>query len=613
MSERHDTRLSSTRPTIDSGAVNIEDYALIGDTQSVALVGHHGSIDWLCLPRFDSAACFAALLGGPEHGRFAIHPRGASRVERRYRGDSLVLETTFHTTDGTARLIDAMPVRGEHPHVVRVIEGVSGQVPMRVELIIRFEYGSAVPWVRRIDGRLQALAGPEALVLATSAQTRGEKMTTVAELTVRAGQRVPFVLTWHRSHEPPPESIDAFRAIEATEQWWRGWSSRHRPCGPYRDAIARSLVTLKALTFAPTGGIVAAGTTSLPERIGGDRNWDYRYCWLRDASLTLCALVNAGYIEEASAWRDWLLRAVAGDPAQMQTVYGPAGERRLDERIIESLPGYEHSGPVRIGNHAARQLQLDVYGEVLDTLHRARRMGLPRDTHSWSLQCVIGEWLESNWMQPDNGLWEVRAPRRHFVHSKVMAWAALDRLVRAIEEYGRSGPVERWRKVRDQIHDEVCRNGFDPTLGSFTQSYGSRIVDASSLLVPIVGFLPPDDDRVRGTIAAVERHLVQDGFVLRYPTNEEENIDGLRGREGAFIACSFWLVDALALVGRRQQARALFERLVTIANDVGLLSEEYDLERKRLVGNFPQAFSHVALVNSGMNLANDATALASPA
>lgn len=593
--------------------MKLEDYAVIGDTHTVALVGRNGSIDWLCLPRFDSAACFAALLGGPEHGRFAIRPCGPWRSERRYRGDSLVLETTFHTVDGTARLVDTMPIRDEHPSVVRVLEAISGAVRMRVELVVRFEYGSAVPWVRRLDGRLQALAGPEALLLATPAPMRGEGLSTVAEVTIRAGERLPFVLTWHRSHEPPPESIDPCEAVETSERWWRAWSSRHRQGGPHRDAITRSLLTLKALTFAPTGGIVAAGTTSLPERLGGERNWDYRYCWLRDASLTLRALVGAGYIEEASAWRDWLLRAVAGDPGQMQTVYGPAGERRLDELTVDWLPGYEGSRPVRIGNRAARQFQLDVYGEVLDTLHRARSLGLPSDKHSWSLQSLVGEWLESKWKTPDNGLWEVRGTRRHFVHSKVMAWAALDRLVKAIEQYGRAGPLDRWRRVRAEIHDEVCRRGFDPDLGSFTQSYGSKSLDASLLLVPVVGFLPPGDPRIQGTIAAVERHLVRDGFVLRYATTEGENVDGLRGRDGAFLACSFWLVDALALSGRDREARALFTQLVGVANDVGLLSEEYDLDQRRFVGNFPQAFSHVALVNAGLNLAEpDVASDASP-
>lgn len=583
--------------------MEIEGYAVIGDTQSVALVGRDGSIDWLCLPRFDSGACFAALLGGPENGRFALQPCAEARVERRYRGASLLLETLFHTSEGTVRVIDTMPVRGRYPDVVRVVEGVSGAVRMRVELVIRFDYGNVVPWVRRLDGRLHAIAGPDALILATPVETHGKGMSTVAEITVRAGQRIPFVLTWHPSHERIPESAEPFQSIDETERWWREWSSRHRHEGPYRDEVARSLVTLKALTYAPTGGIVAAGTTSLPEAIGGERNWDYRYCWLRDATFTLYALMHAGYTTEASAWRDWLLRAVAGDPAKLQIVYGPAGERRLDERTLEWLPGYEASRPVRIGNLAAGQLQLDVYGEVLDTLYQARRMGIPSDADAWSLQRVIGEWLESSWMQPDEGLWEARSQPRQFVHSKVMVWAGLDRLVRAVELEGLEGPVDRWRRARAEIHAEVCEKGFDASLGSFTQWYGSKSLDASLLLLPVVGFLPPHDPRVQGTIAAIERTLMHDGFVRRYSTTEGENIDGLRGREGAFIACSFWLVDALVMSGRHEDARKLFERVIAVANDVGLLSEEYDLERKRLVGNFPQAFSHVAVVNAARSLA----------
>ncbi|MBX3200925.1 MAG: glycoside hydrolase family 15 protein [Labilithrix sp.] len=583
--------------------VNIEDYAVIGDTHSVALVGRDGSIDWLCLPRFDSGACFAALLGTPENGRFAVHPVAPARVERRYRGDSLVLETDFHTKDGTARVVDAMPIRGQYPDVVRVVEGLSGAVRMRVELVIRFDYGSVVPWVRKVSGRLLAIAGPDALVLTTPVKTHGEGMKTVAELTVHAGDRVPFVLTWHPSHEPPPPPVDGLRAVDETRSWWHAWAARHRARGPYRDAVVRSLATLKALTYAPTGGIVAAGTTSLPEQLGGTRNWDYRYCWLRDATFTLYALMHAGYTDEAASWRDWLLRAVAGDPGKLQTVYGPAGERRLDELSLGWLPGYERSAPVRIGNRASRQLQLDVYGEVLDALHQSRRMGLRSDRTAWAVQRAIGDWLESRWAEPDHGLWEVRGPRRQFVHSKVMAWAGMDRLVKAVEQHGLDGPLDRWLRVRAEIHDEVCQEGYDATLGSFTQSYGVRALDASLLLLPVVGFLPPDDPRIVGTIAAVERELVRDGFVLRYTTGDEENLDGLRGREGAFIACSFWLVDALVLSGRRDEARALFERVLGVANDVGLLSEEYDLDRRRLIGNFPQAFSHVAVINAAASLA----------
>ncbi|OJY20445.1 MAG: glucoamylase [Myxococcales bacterium 68-20] len=586
--------------------MNIEDYAVIGDTHSVALVGRNGSIDWLCLPRFDSGACFAALLGEPDHGRFALHPAAEARIERRYQGESLVLETVFHTHEGSVRLVDAMPVRGTHPNVVRIVEGVSGAVEMRLELVIRFDYGSVVPWVRKLDGRLLAIGGPDALVLSTPVETRGAGMTTVATFTVRAGDRVPFVLTWHPSHEPSPRSVEAPRAIDETKSWWRAWVARHRPPSLYRGPVTRSLLTLKALTYAPTGGIVAAGTTSLPETIGGRRNWDYRYCWLRDATFTLYALMHAGYTEEAKAWRDWLLRAVAGDPSKLQTVYGPAGERRLEELPLEWLPGYEGSRPVRVGNRASRQLQLDVYGEVLDALHQSRRMGLRSDRTAWAVQRAIGDWLESRWQEPDHGLWEVRNPRLQFVHSKVMAWVGLDRLVKAVEQQGLDGPVDRWRRVRAEIHEQICRHGFDASLGSFTQSYGSKVLDASLLLMPVLGFLPPEDPRIRGTITAIERNLVRDGFVLRYTTSDDENVDGIRGREGAFIACSFWLVDALALTGRRDEARTMFERALSVANDVGLLSEEYDLERRRLVGNFPQAFSHVAVINSARSLSHHA-------
>jgi GH15 family glucan-1,4-alpha-glucosidase len=589
--------------------MEIEGYAVIGDTHSLALVGRDGSIDWLCLPRFDSGACFAALLGGPKHGRFALRPLAESRVQRRYRGDSLVLETELSSSEGTVRIVDAMPPRARHPEVVRVVEGVSGAVRMRLDLVIRFDYGHVVPWVRKVDGRLGAIAGADALVFATPVETRGEALTTVADFTVRAGDRVPFVLTWHPSHERPPPSVDAFRAIDETTAWWHAWASRHRVGGPYREAVVRSLVTLKALTYAPTGGIVAAGTTSLPETVGGARNWDYRYCWLRDATFTLYALMHAGYTAEAAAWRDWLLRAVAGDPGTLQTVYGPAGERRLEELPLDWLPGYEGSLPVRVGNRASRQLQLDVYGEVLDALHQARRLGLQSDEDAWSLQRVIGDWLESRWKDADHGLWEVRGPPRQFVHSKVMAWTGLDRLVKAVERQGLAGPVDRWRRARAEIHDEVCRHGFDAQLGSFTQSYGSKRLDASLLLLPSLGFLPLDDPRIRGTIAAIERQLVHEGFVLRYTTSDtDENVDGLPGREGAFIACSFWMVDALSLTGRHDDARAMFERVLSIRNDVGLLSEEYDIERRRLVGNFPQAFSHVGVVNAARLLGSTAGA-----
>lgn len=583
--------------------MRIEDYAIIGDTQTIALVGIDGSIDWLCLPRFDSGACFAALLGDASHGRWQIAPaRGARRRSRRYRGPTLVLETETETPGGVVRVVDCMPVRGRYPDVVRVVEGVSGSVAMRSELVVRFDYGSVVPWVRRIDGRLHAIGGPDALVLNTPVPTRGERFTTVAEFTVRAGDRVPFVLTWHPSHEPLPETAEAFSAVDDTEAWWRAWASHYEADGPYRDIALRSLITLKALTYAPTGGIVAAATTSLPEAIGGSRNWDYRYCWLRDATLTLYALLVAGFRDEASAWRDWLLRAVAGDPSKLQILYSVVGERRIDERTVEWLPGYEGSRPVRIGNAASTQLQLDVYGEVLDAFHQSRRMGNAPDPASWALQRAICESLEQSWDLPDEGIWEIRGPRRPFTYSKVMAWVALDRAIKAVEQHGMDGPTDRWSRVRDEIHRDVCRRGYDAELGCFTQSYGSKVLDATLLRIPTVGFLPIGDARVQRTIAAIERTLMKDGFVERYPTTEGENLDGIRGREAAFLACSFWLVDAYVLSGRQEDAVRLFERLVSVRNDVGLLSEEYDVGRRRLVGNFPQAFSHVALVNSARNL-----------
>lgn len=586
-------------------SLRLEDYAMIGDTHSIALVGNDGSIDWLCLPRFDSGACFAALLGDSRHGRYLLAPCGSARVERRYRAGSLVLETDFTCGEGTVRVVDAMPIRRGSADVVRVVEGLSGSVRMRLELVIRFDYGSIVPWMRKADGQLIGIAGPDAVALRTPVETQGQDLKTVAEFTVRRGDHVPFVLTWHPSHEPLPEDIDALRAIEETDAWWRKWSDRYRCSGRYRDLVVRSLITLKALTFEPTGGIVAAGSTSLPELLGGGRNWDYRFGWLRDATFTLYALMHAGYKQEASAWRDWLLRAVAGDPSKLQTLYGLAGERRLDERELPWLPGYEGSRPVRIGNRATSQLQLDVYGEVLDMLFQARRMGLSSDTNSWSMQSHIGEWLESRWDMQDHGVWEIRGQPRPFVHSKVMAWTAFDRLIKSIEQQGLEGPIDRWRRVRAEIHDEVCRRGFDAEIGSFTQRYGSKVLDASLLLIPSTGFLPACDPRVQGTIAAVEHQLMRDGLVVRYPTDEGVNVDGIRGREGAFIACSFWLVDALLLAGRRADARKVFERTISLANDVGLLSEEYDLERKRLVGNFPQAFSHVAVVNAVRHLESE--------
>ena len=579
----------------------LEDYALIGDTETAALVGRNGSIDWLCFPRFDSPACFAALLGDERNGHWSLRPAGHVRkVDRRYREGTLVLETDFTTDTGTVRVVDCMPVRGNNPDVVRVVECLSGRVWMRMDLVIRFDYGSVVPWVRRHQGRLLAVGGPESVSLSTPVRTHGENLTTVAEFEVTKGERIPFVLTWSPSHQAQPEPVDAMAAVAETDAWWREWSARCTMTGPWRDVALRSLITLKALTYAPTGGIVAAPTTSLPEQLGGVRNWDYRYCWLRDATFTLYSLMLAGYREEAEAWRDWLLRAVAGSPAQMQIMYGPAGERRLPEIELDWLAGYEGSRPVRVGNAAARQFQLDVYGEVMDSLHQARNVGIDSDDLAWDLQRALMEFLESKWREPDEGIWEIRGPRRQFTHSKVMAWVAFDRAVGACERVGLAGPVARWRAIRDEIHAEVCREGYDAVRGTFTQSYGAKAVDASLLLIALVGFLPPTDERVVGTVSAVQQELCQDGFVLRYRSSDSD--DGLPPGEGAFLPCSFWLADNLSLAGKRRQATELYRRLVGVSNDVGLLSEEIDPTSGRLVGNFPQAFTHVALVNTAHNL-----------
>lgn len=589
--------------------LRIEDYALISDCETAALVGRNGSIDWLCWPRFDSAACFAALLGGPEHGRWLIAPKDpAPRVTRRYRPGTLILETRFETAEGAVLLIDFMPPRGKLSDVVRLVVGERGRVAMRAELVLRFDYGAAVPWVtRQEDGALRAVAGPDMTVLRTSAPLHGEDLKTVGEFAVAAGETVAFALTYAPSHLPPPAAIDPVTALKETEAFWCRWSGRCGAAGEWSDAVQRSLITLKALTYRPTGGIVAAATTSLPEQLGGPRNWDYRFCWVRDATLTLLALMNAGYYDEAAAWRDWLLRAVAGSPAQMQIMYGLAGERRLTEWEVPWLPGYEGSMPVRIGNAAHGQLQLDVYGEMMDALHQARRGRIPASKAAWALQRALLDHLEAVWREPDEGIWEVRGGRRHFTYSKVMAWVAFDRAVKAADGFGLDGPVERWRRLRAEIHEDVCRRGFDAELGSFVQAYGARQLDASLLLLPAVGFLPPADPRVRGTVAAVERRLLVDGFVLRYDTAEVA--DGLPPGEGAFLACSFWLADAYVLLGRIDDARRLFERLLSLRNDVGLLAEEYDPRAGRLVGNFPQAFSHIALVNTAHNL----TCLAKPA
>jgi GH15 family glucan-1,4-alpha-glucosidase len=579
----------------------IEDYALIGDTRSAALVGRDGSIDWLCLPRFDSAACFAALLGDAGHGRWLLAPTASgARATRRYRAGTLVLETEFVTDTGVVRVVDFMPPDEASPNVLRLVEGVSGQVAMRMELVVRFDYGRIVPWVTMVDGVLRAVGGPDALALRTPVSVHGRDLTTVAEFTVGPREAVPFALSWYPSHLAPPPAVDVAREIHEAEAWWRAWSDRCNYVGPWRDAVIGSLVTLKALTYAPTGGIVAAPTTSLPEALGGRRNWDYRFCWLRDATFTLLALMLAGHRDEACAWRDWLLRAVAGTPQQLQIMYDVAGARRLPEIELGWLPGYEGSRPVRTGNGAAHQLQLDVFGEVADALFQARRSGIAPDPFAWAVEGKLLDYLEGAWKEPDEGIWEVRGARQHFTHSKMMSWVAFDRAVKTVERLGLDGPVERWRGMRDRIHEDVCERGFDRGKRAFTQSYGSPTLDASLLMMALVGFLPPSDPRVIGTVQAIERELVVDGLVLRYRTDELD--DGLPPGEGTFLACSFWLADNYALMGRDVEARGLFERLLALRNDVGLLAEEYDPVDRRLLGNFPQAFSHVGLVNTAFNL-----------
>jgi GH15 family glucan-1,4-alpha-glucosidase len=583
----------------------IEDYALIGDEQTAALVGTDGSIDWLCLPRFDSAACFAKLLGDEDNGFWRIAPKGADRCTRRaYRRDTLVLDTEWETGEGAVRVTDLMPQRDRAPDVVRIVQGLRGEVTVHSALRLRFDYGSVVPWVRRADGHRVAVAGPDSAWLRSTPEvpTWGEDYGTHSEFTVRAGQTVAFVLTWHPSHEPRPPLVDPYESLRHSVADWRKWVSHCRYDGPYRDAVVRSLITLKALTYAPTGGIVAAPTTSLPEEPGGVRNWDYRYCWLRDSTLTLGALLSAGYQQEAEAWRNWLLRAVAGDPADLQIMYGVAGERRLPEYELPWLSGFDGSAPVRIGNDAVKQLQLDVYGEVMDSLALARSSGLSAQPDVWAVQVALMDYLRSVWRQPDEGLWEVRGGRRQFVHSKVMVWVAADRAVRMLERHPElPGDLEAWRALREEVHREVCEKGYDPQRNTFTQSYGSRELDAALLLIPRVGFLPPDDPRVLGTIDAVREELEQGGFLLRYSVDETA-VDGLPGSEGTFLVCSFWLADALHMTGRTKEARELFERLVGLANDVGLLSEEYDPVRGRQLGNFPQAFSHIGLVNTALAL-----------
>ncbi|GAA4524504.1 glycoside hydrolase family 15 protein [Nonomuraea ferruginea] len=585
--------------------MRIEDYALIGDMQSAALVGRDGSIDWLCLPRFDSPACFAALLGNDRNGHWWLGPTGRRPADRRrYRPDTLILESEWDTPTGTVRVIDFMPPRDVNPDVVRIVEGVSGTVEMSTQLRVRFDYGRIVPWMRRNGGHLQAVGGPDSAWLHSPIPLRGGDYAHTATFEVKAGDRLPFVFTWHPSHEPMPPQIECEDQLVQTEVMWRDWVDACSYQGPdrWRDAVIRSLITLKALTYAPTGGIVAAPTTSLPEDIGGVRNWDYRYCWLRDATMTLDALIGSGYLEEAAAWRAWLLRAIAGRPQDLQIMYGVAGERRLPELELGWLDGYERSRPVRIGNQAVDQLQLDVYGEVMSSLYLARTSGLGPDQRAWSIQRKLLDYVEEHWDEPDEGLWEVRGPRRHFVHSKVMCWVALDRAVKYVERFDRTGPADRWRAARDKMHAEICDKGYDPHRNTFTQSYGSHELDAALLLIPMLGFLPIDDPRVTGTVAAIEKELMADGFVLRYPVAEDNDVDGLPGGEGAFLACSFWLVEVMAMQGRKEEAAELFDRLLALRNDVGLLAEEYDPRYDRLVGNFPQAFSHVPLIHAARAL-----------
>ena len=585
-----------------SDSLWIEDYALVGDCETAALIGRDGSIDWLCWPRFDSGACFAALLGKPEHGRWLIAPKDAApRVTRRYIDGSLILVTTFETESGTVELVDFMPPRDGSADLVRMVRGVRGKVDLHTEFILRFDYGSIVPWVERFDGKgLRAIAGPEMVVLRTTVPLRGEDFTTIGEFTVSAGDVVSFVLSYGPSQLEPPKGLDPERALAETEAFWRTWSNHCASAGPWSEVVKQSLTVLKGLTYAPTGGIVAAPTTSLPEQAGGVRNWDYRFCWLRDATFTLLALGSAGYNEEARDWRDWLIRAVAGCPDQLQIMYGLGGERRLPEWEVPWLPGFDGAGRVRVGNAAAAQLQLDVYGEVADAMFQAHQHGLPPVARWWSIGSAFLDHLETIWREPDEGIWEVRGGAQHFVHSKVMAWVAFDRAVKWGEQRGAPSPIDRWRMVRDEIHADICRNGFNNELDSFVQAYGSEVLDASLLLLPIVGFLPPSDPRVRGTVRAIERRLLVDGFIFRY--NTSETLDGLPPGEGAFLACSFWYVDNLILQGRFAEARTMFERLLALRNDVGLLAEEYDPRAQRQMGNFPQAFSHVSLVNTAYNL-----------
>jgi len=585
----------------------IESYALLGDMQTAALVSATGSIDWLCVPRFDSSACFAALLGDKENGHWRIAPAGATKCSRRsYDGDTLVLHTEWETSEGAVRVIDFMPLRGEAPDVVRIVEGLSGRVEMSCELRIRFDFGALVPWVRRIDGGFSATGGPDSVYVRTPVNLEGRDFAHVATFAVSKGDRVPFVLTWQAGHLPPPDEVDAEAALAEALDYWRDWAA---PCtydGEWRDAVVRSLITLKALTYSPTGGVVAAATTSLPEALGGDRNWDYRYCWLRDASMTLQGFVYAGYRDEARAWREWLLRAIGGDPRLLRIMYGLGGERRLAEQELDHLAGYADSTPVRIGNAASDQRQLDVYGEILDTLHLDRCSGLSPEDDAWSMQLGMLDFLESIWSEPDRGLWEMRGDPQHYVHSKVMAWAGFDRAVRGVEAFGFDGPVDRWRAIRDEIHADICKNGYDEKHNTFTQSYGSKALDAAALLIPQVGFLPGDDPRIVGTIDAVQNELLDDGFLRRYDNSDTK--DGFDSEEGCFVVCTIWLADSLHLSGREDEAREVFERVLDIRNDVGLLAEEYDPRQRRQLGNVPQAYSHVGLVNTARALSRHGSA-----
>jgi len=585
----------------------IEDYALIGDCESAALLSRGGSVDWLCWPHFASPACFAALLGTKDNGHWLIAPKQNTRATRRYLDHTLVVETRFETEEGCAILLDFMPIRDGNPALVRILRGVRGRVLMTMQLVLRFDYGRSVPWGTRLPGgALRAIAGPDMVVLHTTAPLRGENLKTVSEFTVGEGESVPFVLSYGLSYEKLPKPVDPENSLHNTIRFWRKWAGKGKLEIEYADAVERSLLTLKALTYRHTGGIVAAATTSLPEQSGGQRNWDYRYCWLRDATFTLLALMNAGYFEEARAWRDWLLRAAAGSPDQVQIMYGIRGERHLrEEWKVDWLCGYQGSKPVRIGNAASQQLQLDVYGEVADALLHAHLGGIPPSPTDSALLQALTDHLATIWQQPDQGIWEVRSGRKQFTHSKVMAWVAFDRAIRNAEQFGLQGTVSHWREMREQVHREVCERAYDAQLGAFTQSYGSKELDASLLLIPLVGFLPFADPRVRGTIEAIEKQLMPDGLVLRYQTEKFD--DGLPAGEGAFLACSFWMVSALSMLGRNQDARRLFERLLALRNDVGLLAEEYDPKAKRQLGNFPQAFSHIALVNAAFDLTRAST------